>query len=242
MNMRKQLRYSASGEEGFVLALSLCIMGVLVIIGAAAIQTAMFELDIAGSDARQRIAFYSADAGADVASEVLEQELACKGELVTGFNQNAPDGSGALVGDFGVYVADTANPLWMQEGGEDQVPEIVGVDSTHPVGTGPVDIVYPYGRNTDESVTIMSVNGQTAPLWGGALQMGAGYMGKGRGAASGGSQKSFYIYSQHLGAAGTNTNSTVLVQWRHVVGSGGGCVYNSQWVTAFDTSTITEPL
>ncbi|MDH3346831.1 MAG: PilX N-terminal domain-containing pilus assembly protein [Desulfobulbaceae bacterium] len=225
MNMRKQLKDTMSGEEGFVLVLSLVIMGVLVIIGSAAMQTAIFEQDIAGNDARQRQAFYRSDAGLDIASEVLEQELACKGELTTGFNL-AADNTGAFVGEEKVYVFNTSNPLWLHEGGDSVIPDI---------STSTVDMVYPYGRNDDGSVTIMTINGTSTPIIGGALQMGAGYMGKGRGAASGGTQKTYYIYSKHVGATGTNINATTMAQWRHVVGSGGGCIYGAYYTSSLNS-------
>ena len=188
-------------------------------------QTTLFELDIAGNDARQRQAFYRSDAGLDIASEVLEQELACKGELTTGF-PTAADGTGAFVGEEKLYVFNTTNPLWFHEGGNTVVPDI---------STSTVDMVYPYGRNADGSVTIMTINGTSAPIMGGALQMGAGYLGKGRGAASGGTQRIHNIYSKHLGATGTNINATTLAQWRHVVGSGGGCVYGAYYTSSLNS-------
>ncbi|MDH4317882.1 MAG: pilus assembly PilX N-terminal domain-containing protein, partial [Desulfobulbaceae bacterium] len=185
MNTTRWNKNKAIDEEGFVLALSLVVMGVLVIIGAAAMQTAIFELNIAGNDARQREAFYRSDAGLDISTELLEQELACRGEMPGGFNPYK-DTSGAFVGNVGLYVVNTSNPLWLNDRGENMVPEPDITDIT----SGKVDIIYPYGRNPDGSVTIMTVNGKTIPLLGGALQMAAGYIGKGRSAASGGTEKS----------------------------------------------------
>lgn len=54
---------------------------------------------------------------------------------------------------------------------------------------------------------------QTTP--GSGSQMAAGYEGKGKGAASGGSFKVYNIQSQHQGPV--NSEATVLLQWRHML-------------------------
>ena len=58
---------------------------------------------------------------------------------------------------------------------------------------------------------------------GGAIQMAAGYEGKGKGAPSGGAHILYDIYSEHLGRF--NSKSMVLLQWRHVIGMEGSCLY-----------------
>jgi len=219
-NKKNHLKLVSNDEDGFVLALSLVVMAVLVVIGAAAMQTAMFELDIAGNDARQRESFYRSDAGLDITSELIEQELACKGVNGSLGFPIADDGVGAFVGEDKLYVVDTTDPLWMHEGGMNIIPNIPG---------GVVDVVYPYGRNSNGSVTVMTVNGIAAPIMGAAQQMAAGYEGTGYSAASGGVERKFYIYSQHVGATGTNVQATTMALWRHVVGSGAVCVYGSDY-------------
>jgi len=67
------------------------------------------------------------------------------------------------------------------------------------------------------------IAGQTQMLPGGALQMAAGYEGKGKGAGGGGVGKIIDIYSQFRGAL--NSESIVLVGWRHLVNTEGDCVY-----------------
>ncbi len=54
---------------------------------------------------------------------------------------------------------------------------------------------------------------QTTP--GSGSQMAAGYEGKGKSSASGGSFKVYDIQSQHQGAV--NSEATVLLQWRHML-------------------------
>lgn len=59
------------------------------------------------------------------------------------------------------------------------------------------------------------VAGATQTTPGSGSQMAAGYEGKGKSSASGGSFKVYDIQSQHQGPA--NSDATVLMQWRHML-------------------------
>ncbi len=71
--------------------------------------------------------------------------------------------------------------------------------------------------------TNLSIYGATAFGVGGAIEMAAGYEGKGKGAAGGGVSLLYRIFSQHLGFA--DSESLVAIQWRHNIGSEGTCMY-----------------
>ena len=58
---------------------------------------------------------------------------------------------------------------------------------------------------------------------GGSLQDNAGYEGKGKSAAGGGIYKMYDIYSQYSGL--NNTESIVLLGWRHPADWTGDCNY-----------------
>jgi hypothetical protein len=73
------------------------------------------------------------------------------------------------------------------------------------------------------NLTNLSISGQAGFGIGGAIEMAAAYEGKGKAAASGGITLDYEIESQHLGYA--NSESVVAVNWQHVVGSEGTCLY-----------------
>ena len=92
--------------------------------------------------------------------------------------------------------------------------------------------VAPYPSDTERDVLIntaagtrtnLSIFGATAFGVGSAIQMAAGYEGKGKGAAGGGVSLLYEIHSQHLGLA--KSESVVAIHWRHNIGSEGTCGY-----------------
>ena len=64
-------------EEGFVLILSMLILGILIIIGIAATTTTVLELQISGNDKVHKQTFYSAEAGASLGATVVDESLLC---------------------------------------------------------------------------------------------------------------------------------------------------------------------
>lgn len=73
-------------------------------------------------------------------------------------------------------------------------------------------------------VGYLYMGGFSEMLPGGALQMAAGYEGKGKGSASGGVAKILDIYSVYNGAL--NSQTCVVMGWRHLIGSEGDCIYD----------------
>ena len=95
--MKKQSTYTNS-EEGFVLIASLLILLVLTVVGIAVNRNTTIEWQIAMNDRFHKETFYNADAATELASEVLEQALACS---ITGFSQAKLPGAG---GNYSVIV------------------------------------------------------------------------------------------------------------------------------------------
>ena len=58
---------------------------------------------------------------------------------------------------------------------------------------------------------------------GGASQMAAGYEGKGKAAGAAGAHIAYDIVSGHVGPF--NSQAMVRLQWRHVIGQEGPCLY-----------------
>ena len=83
------------------------------------------------------------------------------------------------------------------------------------------DFVFPIG---EENQSFGYAVGQTEMQIGGSLMMAAGYERKGKSAAAGGVSITFDIYSRHMGK--DNSESIVLLGWRHLVGDESSCRYN----------------
>ena len=171
--------------------------------GTSAISTSTMELQIATNDEIHKMAFYAADGGADLGTELVELNIACP----TGFaNDNLTINS--------VNIID--RDFWMQQ---DEPKD--GSNN-----------VIPYPSDTERDVLIgnaggnhtnLTIFGQTAFGVGGAIEMAAAYEGKGKAAASGGVTLDYQIFSQHLGYA--NSESIVALHWQHLVGTEGNCMY-----------------
>jgi len=197
----KQRSCQMNNSDGWVTIAALLILSVLTIIGISSISTSNIEVQIATNDKVHKMAFYAADGGSELGTELLELNIAC----ASGFaNDNLVINN--------VTVAD--KDFWMQG----------NIDK-------PADIS-DYSSDTDRDVQIdadsgphtnLSIYGETAFGVGGAIEMAAGYEGKGKGAAGGGVSLLYEIYSQHLGLA--NSKSMVAIQWRHNIGSEGTCMY-----------------
>jgi hypothetical protein len=69
--------------------------------------------------------------------------------------------------------------------------------------------------------TNIVVFGQTSLSAGGSITMAAGYEGKGKGAAGGGSVINYQVFSQKLGL--NNSLAVIRLGWRHLVGMEGEC-------------------
>ena len=193
-----------NNSNGGVTIAALLILAVLTIIGISSISTSNMEVQIATNDKVHKMAFYAADGGSELGTELLELNIACASGFTT---DNLP-----VTDDITVVDRD----FWMQA---DEPKD--GSDN-----------VIPYPSNTERDVLInnaagtntnLSIFGATALGVGGAIEMAAGYEGKGKGAAGGGVSLLYQIFSQHLGLA--DSESVVAIHWRHNIGSEGTCLY-----------------
>jgi hypothetical protein len=133
-----------------------------------------------------------------VGFEMLEQNIACP----NGFNF-----TGSLdIGDVTVFT----KAFWLIE--------------NEPTSDYPSDEVRDIKINrTANAYTNLSIYGSTQLSTGSAIQMVAGYEGKGKGAGSGGAHIIYNVYSKHMGR--DNSRSMVMTQWRHMIGQEGACNY-----------------
>jgi len=184
-----------SNEKGSAVGITILILTILVIIGVVSISTSNVELQIATTDARHKIAFHEADGATEFGSELIEQNISCSGF--------------GILTDIGA-VKVTSPDLWMN------------LAATKPSDANR-DFYYPGTYSGSDPHTNLTVGGATTLALGGAIQMAAGYEGKGKGAPSGGAHIIYDIFSDRTGLF--NSKSLVMLQWRHVVGQEGSCLY-----------------
>ena len=185
-------------EDGSVTVLAVILLVLLTLLGIAVITTSSIEVQIAGNDDRHKKALYEADGGTEVGFEMLEQNIACP----NGFNF-----VGSLdIGDVTV----STKAFWLIE--------------NEPTSDYPSDTVRDIVINRPAgSHTNLSIYGSTQLSSGSAIQMVAGYEGKGKGAGSGGGHIIYNVYSKYMGR--DNSQSMVMSQWKHMIGQEGACNY-----------------
>ena len=66
--------------------------------------------------------------------------------------------------------------------------------------------------------------GNTRLSTGSALQMASGYEGKGKGAAGGGGEIVYDVYSKHENP-GRNSRACIMINYIHLIGQEGNCLY-----------------
>jgi Tfp pilus assembly protein PilX len=193
-----QMNNSVNNSDGSVTIAALLILAVLTILGVSSISTSNMEVQIATNDKVHKMAFYAADGGSELGTELLELNIAC----ASGFSTDD-----YVVNNITVVDRD----FWMQTAAP-------GPPNTFPSDTERDALI----NNAAGTHTNLSMFGTTVLGVGGAIQLAAGYEGKGKGAAGGGTALLYEIHSQHLGLA--NSESVVAIQWRHNIGSEGTCI------------------
>lgn len=84
----------------------------------------------------------------------------------------------------------------------------------------PAGFCNPWGQEFHTNVT---VQGRIRLGAGAAIQMAAGYEGKGKGLGGGGSFMEYWVAAQHVGT--NNSTAEVCTRWRHMIDAPGSCFY-----------------
>jgi len=184
-------------EDGSALVIALLILVVLTLVGQIATRTSTTEIQISANDKRHNITFYEADGATELASELLEQNIACPMGFV---NQTR----GGLL-----RVENGALAFWQNGDDDATTPSDTNRDFYLPVN---------YGALPHTNVT---VGGHSEFALGSAIQMAAGYVGKGKGSAASGTYLIYDIGTQRVGL--NRSESMVWVKWRHMIGTEGTC-------------------
>lgn len=210
----KTIQQMINNDNGSLMVITIVLLMLLTIMGLAITTTTSIELQIAANDRIHKTTFYAADGGADLASELLEQNLGCMGgftstdtSTVTGNPYTDVDQTNASP-DFRVL-----NLTFWQ-------------NRTAPIPSDTNrDIVFPATAETNNANPHTNITAGYNPGFstGSAIQMVSGYEGKGKAVGAGGAFLLYQINSQHRGIA--NSESIIQIQWRHVIGSEGACNY-----------------
>lgn len=187
--MRKTLK----NEQGFVLIVSLLMLVVLMIIGIAATTTTTIDLQISGNDKVSKQTFYQAEAGTQVGTELVEDNI-----WEAGYANNNFTLGGVLVAHKDFYLNENPTPTTPPTVGEWAAADAYLPNTAVPPAVPRTDLIF---------------KGTTSIVPGSAIQMIAGYEGKGKAAASGGAIRRYDIWSRHSGKA--NSESTIVIEWNH---------------------------
>lgn len=219
-------------DGGFVLVVALLMLLILVIIGTGALNTSNFDLRIAGNEKVHKQTFYNADAGTELASRLVEENISCPEgfEATVDTDADGNDDAAAIVSAAAIAGMTDAQAL-----ANNIIVPVLDFALPDPNDQLPSDtpaIELPSPANRDAFIpatslvlpnTNLIMGGVTRVNEGSGLAMNSAYLGLGYAAASGGSNISYEINSQHLGQV--NSESIVGIRWRHIVGLEGECNY-----------------
>jgi hypothetical protein len=193
------MKRQQASEDGFVLVYVLMLMVVLMILGVSGIGTSIFETKMASNNALHKQTFYEADGGTEVGIRLVAENMKCIG----GFS-SASMTSG--IGD-GINVVSGRHEFWITNNllVDPGLPDPFLTDTT---STKHRDFWY----NTEHGTNHLRINSKTKLTTGAAIQMSAGYEGRGRGVGTDGAYLKFDINSLHQGTR--NNQSGICIGYR----------------------------
>lgn len=187
-----------TNESGSAIVMAILILAALTIIGVSSLTTSTIETKVASNEMTYKTAFYSADGGTEVARELIEQNIGCPG----GFQAQPLTIGTAVIEDNDFSFVETE-------------PAVDYPSNTQRQVRFPADDTQPH--------TNIFVFGNTQLSTGSALQLAAGYEGKGKGAGSGGGEIIYNIFSRHEGRK--RSRVCIKTNYRHIIGQEGNCIY-----------------
>lgn len=208
-------------QKGSVLVVALLMLVVLTLIGISATTTTTFELQIATNDKLFKRAFYAADGATEMCGEVIEQNIderdwnnkITRGNLAVLRQTKKEDGTLVDLADGNLYL----------NRDDDLIPSTTDQTVSGLPTDENCDLIYPLTAvNTgtwtmipDAAHTSMKVVGNTTLSTGSAVQLIAGYEGKGKGASAGGAWVTYDIRANRNDVR--DTQARILLGWRHVL-------------------------
>ena len=232
-----------NGSTAIIMAILL--LAILTILGLATMNSSITETGIATNDMIYKDSFIEADGGTEVGRELLEQNIACLGFTGTGVTTSITHSGYAIdPGNNKTNIVDVVeipgerdatdsalpwmnnniqdyflreDPPWVNSGGTTTQPADIPKDNVR-------DFSYPFQTNahTPAAYTNVIAYGLTTLSTGSAVQMAAGYDGKGKGAASGGGKIVYQIDSRFNGE---RDSYAIKLRWRHLIGHEDSCLF-----------------
>jgi Tfp pilus assembly protein PilX len=190
-----------NNKRGSALVIALLMLVVLTLIGISATTTTTFELQISGNDKLFKRAFYAADGATEMGGELIEQNIEDRNWDFGADGVNPPSTANPL--NRGNVSIESENP-YMNRDPMDPIP----TDSNR-------DAVYPRAATAGNPHTNIKAVGNTTLSTGSAVQLIAGYEGKGKGAAGGGAWITYDVRAQRHDLR--NTEVMIRLGWRHVL-------------------------
>lgn len=183
-----------NNDNGMALVTCLLIMVVLAIIGVGVTTDSTIEIKIAGNQKNKAVSFQHSDTGTTAAPEIIEDNL------------DNPRGSAPYI-----YSDNNADPVITVDKADLSIETEGTPADPHPTIT---IIGADISGDVSQPINVTITISKTAKLAAGsAIQMAAGYEGKGKGSASGGTQAYFLCRSKDE-QGGTRT--TTEIYYRHV--------------------------
>lgn len=181
--------------------MALLMITLLALVGVWSTQTSVVETHISGNEKLHKIAFHKANGGAEAGIELIEQNIEERGfpvEQIDGLDVCARQG-------IGIDLVHSTASFYANADIGTQKPSCTNRDAFIPREN----------LACTPPITNLRIGGNTSLSSGGAIQMIAGYEGKGKGAAGGGGWVTYDIRAQHQGA--DHSESVVNLRWRHVL-------------------------
>lgn len=195
-------------EKGSALIFAILILALLTIIGISSTNTSTVESMISGNNTVAKMAFQQADGGVESGIELVEQNIE-----VSGFDSN--DTSQIP----GIHINTSRLNFYLNDSPAiDATTRIANriqadIDTDGDNNPGP-DAYLPKNATSGQPHTNLAIGGQARLSTGAAIQMIAGYEGKGKGSA-GGIHVVYDIWSRRRDVK--NSEAVVRLQWRHVL-------------------------
>ncbi len=214
----KKSNHFFNDENGSLLIIIILILALLTFVGTSTISTSTIERQVASNDYFHKTAFYGADAGSEVGFELLEQNICC----ASGFT------STGLVNDYETIQIGSVEARASIQGAGEEIAFWKNDYTTVRDGGVPAetnrDIYFPQADGS--SPTNLRVGSTTELSEGSAIQMAAGYEGKGKSAGGGGGIRLFMIRSRHQEKMGRGDGiAELIIDWKHLIGQEGPCIY-----------------
>ncbi len=193
-------------EGGFILVSTLMILIVLTLMGVSGITLSTMEIKMTGNRALHQKTFYEADGGTEMGLSILNHSINC----ISGFSSNTLGGrinlSSVWKDNYGqsIDTVPDGRNIWMTNNFEEGTP--IASAQNRDLAYSPID------NPAGPEVTYVRINGRTKLVAGSAIEMTAGYEGRGKSLGADGASLTYQINAQYVGLR--NSESTICMEYR----------------------------